>query len=307
MTAKSDSHSHKHAETELAQPVKKLVKKTDDKKPDLVGPNDVFTITIAREELVKARQKVLTKAQQQLKTDGFRHGKTPIKIVEQRLGEGSILEMMADEVLSPAYSKTLQEKNLQPLSEPEVKPLKMDAEGDWEFEIIVATLPIFETKEVASLVEKLKKSSELWTKEAEEGSDVRQDRLQAILTTILEKIKVTVPELLLRKETERQLHELAHQLESLELKVEDYLEKIGKTLEELQQEYATRAFGTLQVEIFLANYIRDEKLEVQPGEVETILRARQAKDDKKPISRQEVEYIHATLLKQKAVDQLLTI
>jgi FKBP-type peptidyl-prolyl cis-trans isomerase (trigger factor) len=131
--------------------------------------------------------------------------------------------------------------------------------------------------------------------------------LQAILTNILENIKVTVPELLLRKETERQLHELAHQLEHIELKVEDYLEKIGTTLEQLQQEYATRAFGTLQVEIFLANYIREQKLEVAPGEVEAILRARQAKDDKKPVSRQEVEYIHASLLKQKAVDQLLTI
>jgi trigger factor len=156
MTDKSSSHSHKHAETELAKPVKKLVKKTDDTKPDLVGPNEVFTLTIARSELTKARQKVLTKAQSQLKTDGFRHGKTPIKIVEQRLGEGAILEMMADEVLSPAYSQALQEKKLQPLSEPEVKPLKMDAEGDWEFEIIVATLPIIETTEVATLVEKLK-------------------------------------------------------------------------------------------------------------------------------------------------------
>ncbi len=308
MTDKNDSHAQKpdqHDHGKVNKPSKKTVKAAT-KQPDLIGPNEVFTLTLKSEALQEARTKALQKAQRTAKVDGFRQGKVPLKIVEQRLGEGSIMEMMVNEALSPAYSQALQDKNLQPLSEPEVKPLKMEPGSDWEFEITVATLPIFETKDVNKHIEKLKKSNDLWTKEEKEGTDVRQERLQAILTELLEKFQVKVPELLLRKETERQLHELAHQLENLGLSVDDYLEKVGQNLETLQQEYAARAFGTLQVEILLANYIRDQKIEAQPQEVESILRAR-AEKSKESISRQEIEYVHATLLKQKAVDLLLTI
>lgn len=309
MTAKSDSVSQKPAK-KSTEKVKapKVAPKKDETKNELIGPNEVFTLTVPRTALDASRQRVLQKAQQQVKIDGFRQGKTPLKIVEQRLGEGKILELMADDVLSPAYNQALQEKKLQPLSEPEVKPLKMEVTGDWEFEITVAVLPEIDTQKTASHIEELKRKNELWTKEPKEDTDVRQERLQVILTTLLEKIKVQVPELLLRKETERQLHELSHQLEHLNLTVADYLKKIDKSIEEVQQEYAARALSTLQVEIFLANYIREQKIETTPQEVERILTAKYAESTKKPeISRQEIEYVHATLLKQKAIDSLLTI
>lgn len=296
----TEAHNHDHAGHTHAQP-----------DSDLIAPNVVFDLTIPVAELETARTKALAKAQKVMKADGFRIGHVPLKIVEQRLGEAGIMEMMVEEVLSPAYSAAVAEKNLSPLSDPEIKPKSMKMGEDWVLEIAVATMPEIDTSKVEKLVKDLHKKNELWTGENKDTPEakLRQDRLQAILTHLLEEMKVPVPELLLRKETERQLHELGHQLEQLNLTLEEYAQKIEHTLEQIQQDYAVRALGSLQVEILLANLIRQMGIQLDSKEVEDVVRARVASqpEGKKTITRQELEYVQATLLKQKAVDHLLTI
>ncbi len=290
-----DDHGHSHAAPDS----------------DLIAANVTFDLTIPVDQLQAAREKALQKAQRMVKVDGFRQGKVPLKIVEQRVGEAGLMELMAEEVLSPAYSAAINEKNLSPLTDPEIKPKSMKMGEDWVVEVSVATMPEIDTTGVEDSVKALQKENELWTQDQKDTAEVklRQDRLQAILTKLLEDIKVPVPELLLRKETEQLLHDLGHQLERLNLSLEDYLEKIGHTMEQLQQDYAMRALGSLQVEILLANLIRRLGLKLESKEVEEVVQARLANqpEGKKTITRQELDYIQASLLKQKVVDHLLTI
>lgn len=307
MTKRTDTVDQKPQAAKKTAPKKAAAKKPEQ---SVIQPNTTFTLTITVADQAAARQKAIAKAQKVMKADGFRQGMVPVKLVEQRLGEASIAEMILEETLSPAYTAAVQDKKLEPLTEPDVKPVSMKPGEDWTFEVSIALLPEVATGSVKKLITDLQKKNDLWTQDQKDTPEakLRQDRVQAVLTTILEALSIPVPELLLRRETERQLHELGHQLEHLGMNLEEYIKKIGRSEAELQQDYAARALGTLQVEIFLANYIRQEKLTLEAAEVEAVVQARMANlpQEQKTISRREVEYIQATLLKQKAIDSLLT-
>jgi FKBP-type peptidyl-prolyl cis-trans isomerase (trigger factor) len=277
------------------------------KAAQLIVPSHTFTLTIPTADTAAARARALARAQQSVKIDGFRQGKVPLKLVEERIGVQGLLELMVDDLLPKAYRQYLEENKLQPLTDPEVTPKSLEEGKDWEFEVAIAVAPEVELGDYAALV-KAAPAPEHGEHDGHEYSaeDLKQIKLQAILGELLKKIPVKVPELLLRKETEHRLRQVSRQLEKLNLTLEDYLKNIKKTQEELQQEYAVSTLASLQVELLLAAIIKAAGLKVETAELEDLVKARLA--NRKPeekISREELNYLHSALLKQKAIDHIL--
>lgn len=300
---------------EKAKKTAKSAKKNDQaqtdnnsKVSDLIIPNLVFELTISAEQQAAAKQKGLARAQKSIKIDGFRPGRVPLKMVEERLGERGLTELILDEVLPSAYSEHIKHNNLNPLTEPDVTPKSMEPGKDWVFEVSIAVTPEISLGDYQAVAKSAPKSDH----HDHEGhnhteDDFRQMHLQEILKALLEKIKVKVPELLLRKETEHRLGHLAGQLEKVNVPLEEYLKNIGKTREELQQEYAVNTFASLQVELLLAAIIKEAKLTVDDKELENVVKSRVAQRKGEGISRDELNYLHSSLLKQKAIDHLLSL
>lgn len=276
---------------------------------DLITPNRTFTLTISSDSITEARGRALVRAQKSIKLDGFRPGKVPLKLVEERLGRQGIMEMVLEDLLPKAYGEYIETNKLQPLTEPDIQPKSMEPEGkDWEFEVAIAVAEPIELGDYVALV-KATPASDHAAHDGHNHTDdeLRQIRLQDILKTLLEKIKVAVPELLLRRETEHRLQSMTSQLERVNLSLEDYLKNIGKTKEDLQQDYAINTFASLQVELLLAAIITQAKLEVSNQELESLVQARLAARKEAQISRQELNHLHSHLLKQKAIEHLLSL
>ncbi|WP_414655684.1 trigger factor [Flexivirga sp.] len=76
----------------------------------------------------------------QIQVPGFRKGKVPARIIDQRIGRPAVLQEAINEALPNFYSQALAENELRPMGQPEVEvtevpvddqqPLKFDAELD---------------------------------------------------------------------------------------------------------------------------------------------------------------------------------
>ena len=78
-------------------------------------------VTFTTEEWKNAQEKALEKLAKNVKIDGFRQGKAPMKMVRSRLGKAAILEEATDVVLKKSYAAILLDNNIQPVGQPQVQ------------------------------------------------------------------------------------------------------------------------------------------------------------------------------------------
>ena len=79
-----------------------------------------LTIEVPFEELKPSLDEAYQKIGQQIQVPGFRKGKVPPVVVDQRIGRGAVLDEAVNDALPKVYVQALQENDLQPLSQPEV-------------------------------------------------------------------------------------------------------------------------------------------------------------------------------------------
>lgn len=78
-------------------------------------------VTFTTEEWKDAQDKALNKLAKNVKMDGFRQGKAPIKMIKARIGKAAILEEATDIILQKNYAGILLDNNISPVGQPEVK------------------------------------------------------------------------------------------------------------------------------------------------------------------------------------------
>ncbi len=108
-------------------------------------------------ELQEYYNKSLEKMSQGIVLDGFRPGKAPLDIVEQKIGSVKILEEAAEMFLQKHYPKLLRENNLEVIGQPQVEILKLAKGNDFICKIKAEILPeirLPDYKKIASSVKK---------------------------------------------------------------------------------------------------------------------------------------------------------
>ena len=282
--------------------------------PSMVSKNTVFEVVIPWAEMQKGYQKALQAFAQHAQFDGFRKGKAPTQMVEERVGSQKLYEAALEYTLPEAYAKQVTERKLQPITQPHVAPKTTEEGKDWVFDVEIAESPSFELGDWKSLVQQAKPTTKIWTPQdgtpATEPTedDKRSEHLQAILKALLEKVKFAVPELLIREEVNASLTRLLTQLEKLKVSLDDYLRSVGKTAEQLRQEYAGSALASLQLEFILARISAEAKISVESKEIDDIIATipdadLRAKQDT-PNARRGLE---SSLLRRKTLDYLLSL
>ena len=112
-----------------------------------------LTVEVPFEELKPSLDAAYKKIGQQITIPGFRRGKVPAAIVDQRIGRGAVLEEAVNSALPTLYMQALQENEVKPLSPPDIdvtqftdgEMLEFTAELDVVPEI---TLPDYDGLEV---------------------------------------------------------------------------------------------------------------------------------------------------------------
>ena len=125
---------------------------------ETVSPTRVrITVELPPEALRPALDNAFRKIAQQVNVPGFRRGKVPARIIEQRFGRAAVLEEALQEAVPAAYQEAIDEHGVKALGQPEIvidqdlttlgedEPVEFVAEVDVRPELVLpdfAALPI---------------------------------------------------------------------------------------------------------------------------------------------------------------------
>jgi len=156
-------------------------KKTNTKKEEKENKNrHEVVIKIEGETWSKALDKVFADKQKEAKVDGFRKGKVPRHIYEQKFGKESLFVPAADYVLQEAYMKAMEKSKLIPVVQPGVDLKNIDESGV-EFVFKIVTKPEVKIKKYKGLKVKAEKV------------EVTKEEVKEEINKLLERYSEVVP------------------------------------------------------------------------------------------------------------------
>lgn len=101
-----------------------------------------LTITVDQETVAKAINKAYLKIAKQVDIPGFRKGKVPKFVLEQKIGAAPILEEAAEIMMSPAYAEAISTEGLEPVARPEVEIVSIGEDEEFVFKATVTLQPV---------------------------------------------------------------------------------------------------------------------------------------------------------------------
>lgn len=113
-----------------------------------------LTVEVPFDELEPSMKTAYKTIGEQVTVPGFRKGKVPPRIIDQRLGRGAVLQEAVNDALPKFYAEAAQENDLRPLGQPQVEVTDVpDAAegGDLKFTVEVDVRPTIELPDYATL------------------------------------------------------------------------------------------------------------------------------------------------------------
>lgn len=106
-----------------------------------------LTVGVPADQVDTAVDKRLQEAARNVRLPGFRPGKVPMRVMQQRFGAGVRQEVLG-EVISQSFQEAVISENLRPAGQPSIEAKRVDAGQDVEY---TATFEVFPTVEVSGL------------------------------------------------------------------------------------------------------------------------------------------------------------
>ena len=97
--------------------------------------------TIPAEKFDSYKAKALESIGKSAKIDGFRPGHVPANVVEKHVGDGGILDEMAQLAIMDAYPAILADSKIDAIGRPEIAITKIAMNNDLEFTVTTSVLP----------------------------------------------------------------------------------------------------------------------------------------------------------------------
>lgn len=104
------------------------------------------TVEVPFAELKPSLDKAYKQIAGQVNIPGFRAGKVPPMVIDQRFGRGVVLQEAINDALPTFYGQAVTENDLRPLGEPDVEVTKLEDNELIEFTVEVDVRPDFEVK-----------------------------------------------------------------------------------------------------------------------------------------------------------------
>jgi trigger factor len=158
-------------------------------------------------------------------------------------------------------------------------------------------------------IDDLKKSVKDGIKKEEEKKNAEQNRT-AYLDALTEMVDVDLPHAILHEELHRMMGEFEQQLSMSGMQFDDYLQKINKTREDLEKEWAPQAKKRVLSALILEVIADDEEMEIDSKDIEaemnkTLAMYKGVKDMEKNIDMGQLyEYTKGVMRNDKVFDML---
>ena len=101
----------------------------------------VLTVEVEAEELTKAEKKACKSLADRVSIPGFRKGKAPRAVLEQRIGKKAILDEAFDIMCPSALEKAFEQENIAPVTRPNVDVVTLESGKDVTFKVTVTPRP----------------------------------------------------------------------------------------------------------------------------------------------------------------------
>lgn len=134
------------------------------------GNEGLLKVTVPAEKVDKALDQAFKKVVKQINVPGFRKGKVPRPIFEQRFGVEALYQDAVDILLSEAYGEAIEEAGINPVAQPEINVTQIEKGKDFEFEATVTVEPEVQLGDYKGL-EIEKQNSELTEEDLQEAID----------------------------------------------------------------------------------------------------------------------------------------
>ena len=130
-------------------------------------------------ELKPSLDAAYQKIASQISVPGFRKGKVPSQVIDQRVGRPAVLQEAVNEAIPKAYAEAIKGKKVYPIGRPSVEVTELKENEELKFSAEVDVRPEFETPKYKGLKLKVEKAREL-------GEDVKKqlEDLQARFSTL---------------------------------------------------------------------------------------------------------------------------
>ena len=109
-----------------------------------------LTIGVPAERVDGAVEKRLKEAAKNVRLPGFRPGKVPMKVMQQRFGMGVRQEVIG-EVISQSFQEAVVTEQLRPAGQPKIEPKTLDVGKDVEYTAVFEVFPTLEVNDVTDL------------------------------------------------------------------------------------------------------------------------------------------------------------
>jgi trigger factor len=261
-----------------------------------------LTITLPKDAVKKAREEVTAEIVKQVNLPGFRKGKAPQKLAEDKINQETVVQETLKRILPQAYAEAVQEHSLRPIMNPKIHIEKVEPDTDWVFVALTCEMPTVDLGNYKKAVKDVTAKSKI----AIPGKEPQKPSMDEVVKALLGATKVSVPEVLLEQETDRHLAQLLEDIKKLGLSLDQYLGTTNRSAEDLRNEYKQRAENDIKLEFILQKIAETEKIVVEEREIEEAIQ--KAKDPNEKKNLEGNRYLLAGILRQqKTLDFLLNL
>lgn len=264
-----------------------------------------LTITIPAELVKKTREEVVGEMVKNASLPGFRRGKAPKKLIEEKLDKETIREEVLKKLLPQTYLEAVREHNLRPMINPKihVDPEQIKADDkDWQFTALTCEVPEIQLQNYKEAVQKLTAKEKIIIP----GKEPQKVPFEEIIKALLNAIAVKIPTVLVSGEVDRLLSQTLDEVKKLGLTLDQYLSSTGKTPEALRAEYEQKAENDIKLELALQKIAEEEKITVSEKEIEEAIE--KAKSDEERKNLEANKYLLSSILRQqKTLDFLRSL
>jgi len=266
-----------------------------------------LTITIPSNDVKKTWEEVMEDVVNNAEVSGFRKGKAPRKLVEEKVDKEKIREEVLRHLLPIAYTQAIKTHDIKPIINPKIHVEKLEdpppAGGsgkDWQFTALTCEQPIVNLNNYKDKIKSLTAKSKIVIPGKPFGKAQGKEqevRFEDVVKVLLDSVTAQIPGILIDNETDRLLTQTLEDVKKLGLTLDQYLTSTGKNPQILRAEYRKKAENDIKLEFALQKISEEEKIVVEQKEISEAIQAAKNEDERKNLEVNR--YLLASILRQQ--------
>jgi len=267
-------------------------------------------VKIPQQKIQKKYQQVLEDFQKITEVKGFRKGKASKSQVEKTIGKEKIYQKTVNQLLPEIYQTLIKKHQLKPVITPRAEFISAQENKDWQVKFVTCESPEIELGNYQEAIKSNLVKGKIWTpkdgqkKNEEKNRDLQKaEQIQKIIETLVQKVKIKLPQILIENEVNQKLSQLIQKTEKMGLTLEQYFSSIGQTAEKIKKGYRDEIKKRWQLELALNKIADEENITVGKEEIDQAIKNVEKEEERKRLSQQKY-FLSSILRRQKTLDFL---